>query len=157
MGAIIALFLVLSTLTACAGDTMSNLKNDPSQLPIPPEVIVYIAETERYTDEIQDDDGKTLVRCEYSVPILRTYRADGTEITDPQTQMELQATEIAKTFNDKFSEWTAESDAQKLAQDAKNDRAWREELGQTWEDANAYTATLTCSIYQAHQRFCFLR
>lgn len=148
MGAMIALLLILSSLAACAGETLTDVKNDPSALADHPAVITYAAELEHYADVIKDEDGVMLASYSYTVPVLQAVREDGTEITDPLTPAETQALAVTAAFNDRFTEWTAEEDAQKLADDARTDRTYREASSLPWEEINAYTADLSCTVYQ---------
>lgn len=144
MEAVIAFFLVLSTLTACAGGTMTDVKSAPP----PPErspVITYQAVLETHTNEACDEDGVLLAACSYEVPVLQALREDGTVIQEPQSPKEEEAVTVTEAFNEQFTDWTAEEDFQGLTAWAREDRAFRQENGADWIE---YTASLSCGVYQ---------
>ena len=68
MSTMIALLLVLSALTGCAGETLINVK---SALPDPPaEAIAYSVELEIYEETVRDGDGTALAESSYELPVL---------------------------------------------------------------------------------------
>ena len=112
MGAVIALLLVLSTLTACAGSTVTDVKNAmPAMAAMPQEdtAVTYVVNVAEYTDTICDEDGTELVMYSYQVPELQVLREDGSQVQEGQSPTEKAALATAETFNSRFSDWTEES------------------------------------------------
>ena len=147
MEAIIALLVVLGTLTACAGETVLDVKN---ALPMAaaPQAITYTAETKTYADTIADEDGVPLVSYSYDVPVLTAWRSDGTAVEEARTPEEETALAAVETFNSRYEAWTEEERIEELVGYAQQDRQWRTESGQEWNETSAYTETLACTIYQ---------
>ncbi|WP_455581498.1 DUF3298 domain-containing protein [Dysosmobacter sp.] len=148
MGAMIALLLVLGTLTACAGGTIVDVKNALPAMAAIPDVITYTVEVEDHGGVIRDTDGVQLVTYYYEVPVLRAFRGDGTEVQEARSPAEEKALTAAETFNSRFSDWLAEDRLQDLTDYAAEDRAWREESGTVWDDGMAYTESLTYEVYE---------
>ncbi len=151
MGAVIALLLVLSTLTACAGSTVTDVKNAmPAMAAMPQEdtAVTYVVNVAEYTDTICDEDGTELVMYSYQVPELQVLREDGSQVQKAQSPTERAALATAETFNSRFSDWTEEERLAEIAGYAREDRAWRTESGGEWTEACSYTESLTCQVYQ---------
>ena len=151
MGAVIALLLVLSTLTACAGSTVTDVKNAmPAMAAMPQEdtAVTYVVNVAEYTDTICDEDGTELVMYSYQVPELQVLREDGSQVREAQSPTERAALATAETFNSRFSDWTEEERLAEIAGYAREDRAWRTESGGEWTEACSYTESLTCQVYQ---------
>lgn len=148
MEAIIALLLVLGTLTACAGETVLDVKNALPPMTASPQAITYTAETKTHADTILDKDGVPLVSYSYDMPVLTALRPDGTAIEEAANDAEEKALSAVETFNGRFEAWMEETRLEDLAGYAAEDRQWRTENGQTWNEATAYTENLTCTIYQ---------
>lgn len=140
MSTMIALFLVLSTLVGCAGETLINVKN---ALPEPPVAVALSVETERYEDDVQDEDGVVLAECFYELPVLRVLLEDGSPLETAASPEQEQALAAAETFNARFSDW--KSNGQALAESAKEDREFRNEAGLP---STPYTDELYCTVYQ---------
>lgn len=147
MEAIIALLVVLGTLAACAGETVMDVKG---ALPMAaaPQVITYTADTKTHSDTILDEDGTPLVSYSYDVPVLTAWRADGTVVEEARTPEEETALAAVETFNNRYEAWTAEERIEELSGYAAQDRQWRTENDQEWNEWSAYTETLVCTIYQ---------
>lgn len=147
MGTIIALFLVLSTLSGCAGETLANVK---SALPAPPAAPALSIEVEvkSYEDTVRDEDGVVLVEYVYELPVMRVLVEDGSPLGEAASPEQEQALAAAETFNAqfRFSDW--ESSARTLAQDARAERVLRDEAGL---DPVVYTDELHCSVYQTER------
>lgn len=148
MEAIIALFLVLSTLTACAGETVLDVKNALPAMAASPQAITYTAQTKTYADTVLDEDGVPLASYSYDMPVLTAVRQDGTAIEEAANEAEEKALAAVDTFNGRFEAWMEEARLEDLAGYAAEDRQWRTENGQTWNEATVYTENLTCTIYQ---------
>ena len=76
MSAMIALLLVLSTLSCCAGPlpdaTGEALKNVKNILPESPAAACSVeVEVELYEDAIRDEDGTARVEYVYELPVMR--------------------------------------------------------------------------------------
>lgn len=151
MSAMIALFLVLSTLCGCAsplsgtaGETMINVKN---VLPAPaaaPALSIAV-EVESYEDTARDGDGTVLAEYVYELPVMRVLLEDGSPLEESASPEQEQTLAVVEAFNSRFrlSDW--KSGAQALAADAKEDRAFRDEEGLLFLP---YTEELSCSVYQ---------
>ena len=100
MGAVIALLLVLSTLTACSGGTVTDVKNAlPALAAVPEETTVtYTVEVTEYADIIRDDDGTELVEYSYQIPVLLAVRSDGSQVLDAASPAEKAALEAVEVF-----------------------------------------------------------
>lgn len=134
MSAMIALFLVLSTLAGCAGEALVNVKTAHAP---PPPGVVYTVEIETVEDVFRDEDGTELAVCSYQLPVLRAARKDGSALPESETPQAVQV------FNDRFATWR--TNAQALARHAKEDR---EMLGGM---AAAYSDELQCTVYQTER------
>lgn len=151
MGAVIAFLLVLSTLTACAGGTITDVKNAlPAMAAMPPEetAVTYKVELTEYADTICDEDGAQLVAYKYQVPELRALRGDGSQVQEAQSPAEEAALATVEAFNSRFSDWMEESRLAEIVGYAREDRAWRTESGGEWTEACSYTESLTCQVYE---------
>lgn len=140
MSTMIALFIVLSTLIGCAGETLTNVKN---ALPEPAASLTLAVEIENYAETVRDEDGAALAICSYDLPVLRVLLEDGSPLKEAATEGERRALEMAETFNARFSAW--KDNPQTLAKGAKEDRAFRNESEQ---EPMAYTDDLSCTVYQ---------
>lgn len=152
MSAMIALLLVLSTLSGCAGslsgytgEALANVKN---ALPASSASCSLEVEVESYADTVRDADGTALVEYTYELPVMQVLSEDGSPLEEAASPEQKQALAAAETFNARFrfSDW--ESSARTLAQDAKADRALRDEAGL---DPLVYTDELHCSAYQTER------
>ena len=150
MGALIAFLLVLSTLTACAGSTVTDVKNALPDMVAEPEniVLTYTVELEEYADTIRDADGTALVRYSYQVPVLQVLRSDGSQVLEARSPGEKAALETAESFNSHFSDWTEAGRLEEIAGYAREDRAWRTESGAEWTEESTYTESLSCRVYE---------
>lgn len=151
MGTVIALLLVLSTLTACMSGTMTDVKSALPAMAEVPDPITYTVELDEHRTVIHDEDGALLVTYEYEVPVLCAIRGDGSVIEEPKSPVEAEALAVTDTFNREFAEWTEEEHILSMVGYAKEDRKFREESGTAWEDVFAYTESLACQIYQTEQ------
>ncbi|MBQ7778588.1 MAG: DUF3298 and DUF4163 domain-containing protein [Oscillibacter sp.] len=156
MATLIALLLVLCTLTACAGGSVTDVKNSPPVVEEPPqvtveEVIAYEVELRENGDAVRSEDGVLLVEYAYQVPVLWAVRADGSRIEEPQTPAEVEALTVTDTFNAEFADWNGSEYIQGIIGFAEEDRKFREEAGIPWDDTSAYTDGLRCQVYQTEQ------
>lgn len=129
MSTMIALFLVLSTLAGCAGETLTNVKNS-----VPPPTLLsadtFQVELERFEETYYDEDGAELVVCSYEFPVLRTDSEDEAALA------------LVDAFNEPFASWRTNGEA--LAKTAQEDR----ELMGT---PAAYSDELRCSVYRTER------
>lgn len=151
MSAMIALLLVLSTLCGCAGPlpgyTGEPLTNVKSVLPasLAADALSVEVSVESYEDIIRDEDGVVLAECAYVLPVMRVLLKDGSSLEEAASPEQEQALAAAETFNSYFPRSDWEASAQALAEDAKEDRVFREEAGL---DPVAFTEELSCSVYR---------
>lgn len=142
MSAMIALLLVLSTLSGCAGETLTSVKN---ALPPAPAAVTLMVELEAYEDTVQAENGAVLAECSYELPVMRVLLEDGTVLGgDPASPEQERALTMAETFNTRFDQW--KSNLQILAEMAKEDQSFRNEMGL---ESAAYTDDLYCTVYQS--------
>ena len=159
MEAIIALLLVISTLTACAGkapaseapmvDLEPPLEENVLLTEAAPDALTYQVEIETYEDTAQAGDGTELLTCRFQYPVMTVCRQDGTPLEQARTDQEEQALSAAKVFNDQFGPATVEEEFQEMAALAEEDLTFRRESGMEW--TSAYTMDLDCTVYQTEQ------
>lgn len=107
MGTMLALLLVLSTLSGCARETLTDLKN---ALPEPaPREIFYQLDYSSYEESFLDYKGNTLAYCDYTAPQMSALREDGSQILEAQNPEEERALELTETFNLRFADWRADA------------------------------------------------
>lgn len=140
MSTMIALFLVLSALVGCAGETLSNVK---STMPITTPGVVLSVELETYEDTVRDEDGTVLAECSYELPVMKALLEDGSPLEEAGSPEQEKALAAAETFNARFEQW--KDNVQTLTQTAKEDRAFRNEAGL---ESVAYADDLSCTVYQ---------
>lgn len=149
MGTVIALLLVLSTLTGCAGETLTNLKNAPPILAETPSLLSYQTEVQLFEETIRSQDGSVLGECSYKVPVLRVLLPDGTVLDQAASPEEQHALALAEAFNAQFSQWTNPSqNMADLQADAEDEWAFRRESNLLFEP---YSDHLDCTVYQTRQ------
>lgn len=156
MEAIIALFLVLTTLTACAGrapsadqsmvDLQPSLEEHVVLSEAAPESLVYQIEIDTYENAAQADDGTEVVTCRFQYPVMTVCRRDGAALGQALTAEEEQALTAAETFNAQFGPATVEAEFQEMTDLAREDYAFRQETGLEW--TSAYNMELDCTVYQ---------
>ena len=156
MSAVIALLLVLSTLTACTAGSMTDVKNALPAIEEPPrerveEIISYEVELQENSAVVHGENGALLVQYSYQVPVLWAVREDGSRIEKPQTPAEVEALTVTDRFNAEFSEWNGSEHILGIIGAAEEDRKFREEAGIPWEDDFSYTEGLTCQVYQTKE------
>lgn len=139
MSTVIALLLVLSALSGCAGDTLVNVKNAQPSAP----AVTLSVELETYEDTVRDEDGTVLAECIYELPVMRALLEDGTPLEEAGSPEREAALAAAKTFNDRFDQW--KENPRNLAEAAKEDRDFRNETGL---ESMAYTDDLRCTVYR---------
>lgn len=143
MSTMIALFLVLSALVGCAGETLSNVKN---ALPSTTPGVVLSVELETYEDTVQDEDGAVLAECSYELPVMKALLGDGSFLEEAGSPEQEKALAAVETFNARFEQW--KDNGHTLAQTAREDRAFRNEAGL---ESVPYTDDLHCTVYQTEQ------
>ena len=156
MGTLIALLLVLSSLTACAAGSMTDVKNalpamaEPLQETVE-EVIAYEVELSENSAVVHSEDGVQLVEYAYQVPVLWAVREDGSRVEEPQTPAEVEALTVTDTFNAEFAEWNGSEHILGIISAAEEERKFREEAGIPWEDSFSFSEGLSCQVYQTEQ------
>jgi len=137
----IALLLVLSTLSGCTGETLTNVKN---AMPPRPAAVTFTVELEPYEDTVRDEDGTVLAECSYEIPVMRVLTEDGGDLKEAASPEQETALAAAEAFNTRFAQW--KENPQALAEGAKEDREF-------WNDAGLafppYTDDLSCTVYQS--------
>ena len=158
MEAIIALLLVISTLTACAGKAPDQSQSSEELAPLQenvvmseaaPESLRYRVEMAVYEDAVVADDGTELATCRFEYPVMTVCWPDGTPLEKAQTSAEKQALAAMETFNDQFGPTSLEEEFQTMADTAREDRDFRQESG--WEWTSAYAMELDSEVYQTDQ------
>lgn len=158
MEAIIALLLVISTLTACAGKAPDQSQSSEELAPLQenvvmseaaPESLRYRVETAVYEDAVVADDGTELATCRFEYPVMTVCWPDGTPLEKAQTTAEEQALAAMETFNDQFGPASLKEEFQTMADTAREDRDFRQESG--WEWTSAYAMELDSEVYQTDQ------
>lgn len=143
MSAVIALLLVLSALTGCAGETLVNVKNAPPQ---PPAAVTLSVEVETYEDTVRDDDGAVLAECAYELPVMRAVLEDGAPLEEAASPEQERALAAAEAFNARFVQW--KENPRNLAETAKEDRDLRNEESLPFYPYDDY---LNCTVYQTER------
>lgn len=151
MIALIALLLAVSLLPACSVAPTADMKTAPESAYFAQtelsarEVIEYRVFIDVWEDEAQADDGTPLASCRFQLPVLTAYRGDGTEVTEPETDLEAQAAEAVRAFNEKFSKWDAAEEFPEFVSFAAENLAYQREWDGIW---TPYAMELTCWGYQ---------
>lgn len=143
MGTMIALLLVLSTLSGCAGETLTNVKNAP---PATVPGVLLSVEAETYEETVRDEDGTILAECSYDLPVMRASLGDGSPLEEAASPEQEAALAAAMTFNDRFDQW--KGNVQTLAESARADQAFRKEAGL---ESVTYTDSFRCAVYQTER------
>ena len=158
MEAIIALLLVISTLTACAGkapdtlpmeDLEPSLEEDALVAEAAPGTLAFQIEMAVYEDSALFEDGTELAVCRFEYPVMTPCWKDGTPLETAQTAEEEQALTAAEAFNRQFGPATVEEEFQEMTAMAREDLAFRQESGLEW--VSPYTMELTYEVYQTVQ------
>lgn len=171
MKRLIALLMLLGTLTACSAPAEPAEKEEPSggqenltiEPPAPPatldgkatfsaaapESLSYTVELQTLEDSTSASDGTVLIKRSYTLPVLTVVTEDGSAVAEASTPAETEALTVAQTFNDQFRAW-AEDDRtdQEMTSWAEEDRAFRTERGQVWVP---HTVELDCTVYQTEE------
>ena len=127
MEAIIALLLVISTLTACAGKAPDQSQSSEELAPLQETsfcrsgtgILRYRVETAVYEDAVVADDGTELATCRFEYPVMTVCWPDGTPLEKAQTSAEKQALAAMETFNDQFGPTSLEEEFQTMADTAR--------------------------------------
>lgn len=143
MSAVIALLLVLSALTGCAGETLVNVKSAP---PRPPAAVTLSVEVETYEDTVRDRDGAVLAECAYELPVMRAVLEDGAPLEEAASPEQERALAAAEAFNARFVQWR--ENPRNLAETAKEDRNLRNEQSLAFYP---YDDHLNCTVYQTER------
>lgn len=158
MEAIIALLLVISTLTACAGKAPGQSQSSEERAPLQENVVMSEAAPENlnyqvdvvvYEDSATAEDGTELATCRFEYPVMTVCWPDGTPLEEAQTSVEEQALTAAATFNDQFGPDTVEQEFRDMTTMAQEDLDFRRESGMEW--TTGYAMELQCSVYQTEK------
>lgn len=158
METIIALLLVIGTLTACAGrapDTVSMVELTPTLeenavlSEAAPDNLSFQVEMEIYEDASVADDGTELVTCRFEYPVMTACWPNGTVLEKAQTAEEEQALATVAAFNNQFGPAVVEEEFQEMTSMAREDLAFRRETGMEWN--SPYMIELNYELYQTEQ------
>lgn len=142
MKKIIALGILLSTLTACAA---ALTQTAPTPLTtIAQETLTYQVNIADYRKEAEAEDGTKLVEVCMELPELTVLRPDGTQVEEPQNEAERTALTAAETFNTQFQKWNSEETFAELKQWAETDYAVSPEA--FTQSGLYYTEEVTTSV-----------
>lgn len=144
------LFIVLFSLSILIGCTASPpVAAGPIQELQPSgETFQYVVELEEVQETERNPAGVELLEYQVSVPVMRVFYADGTEMTDPKTDKEHTALAITETFNNEFDGWREPAELEEALADAQADFSFYQKENWEWI---AYNITLTCQVYQTDQ------
>lgn len=167
MKRMIALLLMMCTLTACASgapEAAAPPETPPAetapkeQAAAPesiegtatfsqaaPEQLTYAVELETLADSAKAEDGTELAVRTYVLPRMSVEREDGTAVTEAATPEEETALAAAGTFNSQFESWAASDNFDEITSWAEEERVFRVESGLAW---HPYSLELTCEVYQ---------
>lgn len=167
MKRMIALLLMMCTLTACASGAPEAA--DPPETPpaetapkeqaaapesiegtatfsqAAPGQLTYAVELETLADSAKAEDGTELAVRTYVLPRMSVEREDGTAVTEAATPEEETALAAAGTFNSQFESWAASDNFDEITSWAEEERVFRVESGLAW---HPYSLELTCEVYQ---------
>lgn len=142
MSTMIALLLVLSTLSGCAGETLANVKN---ALPPRAAAVTLTVEVEPYEETVRDEDSAILVECSYELPVMRALLEDGTPLEEAVSPEQEAALAAAETFNARFSGWR--TNARTLLNTMREEAVFQDE-----DETGLFSAVcmdaLQCTVYQ---------
>ena len=110
--------------------------------------IRYEAALEEVSGESREGDVR-LLTYRYEVPVLRAYRADGSELTgeaggDPEER----ALRTVETFNESFRYWRDGQDAQEVESWAREDYASMKDILPIWTEGRGYSTEFTSELYE---------
>lgn len=162
MKRVIALLLMMCTLTACASgapeaaDPAETAPKEQAAAPesiegtatfsqAAPEQLTYAVELETLADSAKAEDGTELAVRTYVLPRMSVEREDGTAVTEAATPEEETALAAAGTFNSQFESWAASDNFDEITSWAEEERVFRVESGLAW---HPYSLELTCEVYQ---------
>lgn len=174
MKRMIALLLLLCTLTACASAAPEPDGTDAAAPPAAgtapkeqtaasaadalegtatfaqaaPETLTYTVTLETLEDSARAEDGTELASRTYVLPRMSVEREDGTALTEAATPAEVTALAAEETFNGQFQSWAASDNFDEITAWAEEERAFRAESGMDW---HPYALELKCSVYQTEQ------
>lgn len=158
METIIALLLVIGTLTACAGkaptasqitEAITPLEENVLHSEAAPETLTYQVDLATYEDTALANDGTELVTCRFQYPVMTVKWQDGTPLEDARTSQEEQALSAVQTFNSQFGPAMVKEEFQQMTTMAQEDLTFRRESGMEW--TTPYAMELDCSIYQTEK------
>ena len=170
MKRMIALLLLLCTLTACASGAPEAAEPmaeaAPKEEPAPaedamagtatfsqaaPEPLACTVTLEALTDSAQAEDGTVLVSRSYHLPVMTVERQDGTAVTEASTPAETAALAAAETFNEQFQSWAASDNFDEVVDRAAEVHDIRAEAGEAAGAWEPFALELNCSVYQTEQ------
>lgn len=140
-----ALALSLALLSGCsdaappAGSVSEPLTGDTSALGAanvvssPAEVLDFVLDSDKQTDQRVADDGTQLAAYTYTIPVLRVETENRQILESAATAAEKQALDVAAAFNAEFANWLESTDFPEIFTWAGEDYAQRKADGQVWE------------------------
>ncbi|MBQ9492114.1 MAG: DUF4163 domain-containing protein [Oscillibacter sp.] len=147
---LLPLALVLLFLTACAlRPVQPSAPSEPA--PGLPENLTFEIETEPDSDISRAEDGSIIAAYSYQLPVMRIYRKNGAPVTEETAASgrEMDAVEMARTFNQAFRQWKSEADFPALEELARNDYAQKQSDNVKWD--YHYEQGLESSVYQTNR------
>jgi hypothetical protein len=147
---LVPLALAIVLLSACALRTSQTVTPEPTPVGLPENITCEIL-TEPESDISRAEDGAILAAYNYQLPVMSLYRLNGAPVTEEtaENSRELDAVEMANTFNQAFREWKAEADFSALEELARNDYAQKKAENQQWD--YHYEQGLESDIYQTER------
>lgn len=139
MTAVIALLLVLGSLSGCAGDTMLNVRNALPEASASP---AYVVQLQNWEDSVQNAEGETIVEYDCQVPVLSVVNGEGQPASGKSPE-ERMALERAAVFNAQFDQWREVSGNMDVLAD--NAEVFKEAFG----FSAVMSEKLSCSVYQS--------
>lgn len=97
------------------------------------EVLDFVLDSDKQTDQREADDGTELADYTYTIPVLRVATEDGQILDSAATAAEKQALDVADAFNANFTSWLESTDFPAVFTWAEEDYAQRKKDGQDWE------------------------
>lgn len=139
--------LTICVLVGCTASSMASL-GPAAEMSPSAEEFRYTVELEEVQRTEKNENGVELLHYQASVPTMRVFYADGTEMTDPKTDQEHTALAITETFNNEFDGWREPAELGEALADAQTDFSFYQQEKWEWMP---YNITLACQVYQTDQ------
>lgn len=148
---VFVLSLSLLLLTSCALLPAHTTVSEPPPPAGFPDNLTCEIELESDNGASRSDDGVMLAAFNYQIPVMRIYRRNGAPVTaeSAASTEELNAVNMADTFNRAFEEWEQQADFLALEALARQDYALRKQDNLEWN--YHYEQGLESSLYQTNR------